>query len=344
MTEENPVTQDQTTSDRSELVKLIERVDYDYGESDPDRYADALIEAGWRKTPATNEIPARILHDDIVSQIEANRALLHRLLRAVEPAAQAPAASEQRERHGVTTRLDGATASAAMCACNTTFWASSRVELDCKILEHFGTSQPDRPAASGDTLDRAAEAGHDALFDGALAESGIERELWRNVVRAVAATPGLLAATPASGDTTEQARKTVGNIIDQMPGRKGDWMNAKWVSLIVEHLAKQGLLADGRDRARIEKALAIYDQPTSEVSKLLLLRQIRDVLKGEEPAATEEQHRNGCTGCEHPADTYPLCWSMDQIFDDQEQRAREESATEEPTAASETDPTSEETK
>lgn len=95
MTEENPVTQDQTTSDRSELVKLIERVDYDYGESDPDRYADALIEAGWRKTPATNEIPARILHDDIVSQIEANRALLHRLLRAVEPAAQAPAASEQ---------------------------------------------------------------------------------------------------------------------------------------------------------------------------------------------------------------------------------------------------------
>ncbi len=41
-------------------------------------------------------------------------------------------------------------------------------------------------------------------------------------------------------------------------------------------------------RARIEKALALYNQPTSEVSKLLLLKQIRDVLQGKEPTATEE--------------------------------------------------------
>lgn len=185
MTEENPVTQDQTTSDRSELVKLIERVDYDYGESDPDRYADALIEAGWRKTPATNEIPARILHDDIVSQIEANRALLHRLLRAVEPAAQAPAASEQPERHVIAMRLDGGTASAALCACDTTLWASSRVELDCKILEHFGTPQPERPAVSDDTIRRITAAARGQSVPEYLDECGSNRAQWEDDVRGV---------------------------------------------------------------------------------------------------------------------------------------------------------------
>lgn len=41
-------------------------------------------------------------------------------------------------------------------------------------------------------LDRAAEAAHAAYFDGDLQAEGIERELWRDVVRAVRAADGRL--------------------------------------------------------------------------------------------------------------------------------------------------------
>lgn len=44
------------------------------------------------------------------------------------------------------------------------------------------------PPDSAD-LDAAADRAHNAYFEGELAESGIERELWRNVVRAVRLAP-----------------------------------------------------------------------------------------------------------------------------------------------------------
>lgn len=48
-------------------------------------------------------------------------------------------------------------------------------------------------------IDLAAERGYCAMFEGVLAD-GIERELWRKVVEAVLATPGLMV-TPLTIET-----------------------------------------------------------------------------------------------------------------------------------------------
>lgn len=44
-----------------------------------------------------------------------------------------------------------------------------------------------------ESLDQAADRAHAAMFEGELAAEGIERELWRNVVRAVLRTPAIMA-------------------------------------------------------------------------------------------------------------------------------------------------------
>lgn len=50
------------------------------------------------------------------------------------------------------------------------------------------------PDVPDELIDQAAERGHDAMFEGSLSD-GIERALWHQVVRAILATPGLLADT-----------------------------------------------------------------------------------------------------------------------------------------------------
>lgn len=47
-------------------------------------------------------------------------------------------------------------------------------------------------AAKAKVLDEAATRGHAAMFEGELPPDGIERALWRQVVRAILETPGLM--------------------------------------------------------------------------------------------------------------------------------------------------------
>jgi hypothetical protein len=54
------------------------------------------------------------------------------------------------------------------------------------------TEHEARMAAQAALIDQAAERAHEAMHDCQLAEGGIERDLWRQVVRAVLETPGLM--------------------------------------------------------------------------------------------------------------------------------------------------------
>lgn len=71
---------------------------------------------------------------------------------------------------------------------------------------------PEVLAAKAKVLDEAATRGHAAMFEGELAPDGVERTLWRQVVRAILETPGLMVTaadienmTKATMDRTAKA-------------------------------------------------------------------------------------------------------------------------------------------
>lgn len=128
-------------------------------------------------------------------------------------------------------------------------------------------TQPDENGpGSFELLDAAAERGHDAMFEGTLAESGIERDLWHQVVLAVLADPRLLPhwARAARNDADNWHRQCLA-LDEELQRTRRERDQARTEANVL--------------RCRVDDAVSWIDEP-DDASPTVQLAKIEHALRG----------------------------------------------------------------